>query len=96
MNRYGHALMRTPLFSHVTFLLLAIFEIGLLLWRRSAPDIAFASMLTGAIVFCASFFFISLACDYRYFYVLDLTALTALIYIALAPASPSLSRQSQS
>jgi hypothetical protein len=96
MNRYGQVLTHTPLFSHVTFLLLAIFEIVFLLRRRSAPDIAFASMLTGAIVFCASFFFISIACDYRYFYVLDLTTLTALIYIALSPASPSLSRQSQS
>lgn len=96
MGAYGHALMYTPLFSHVTFLLLAIFEIVFLLGRRCAPDIAFVSMLMGAIGFCVSFFFISIACDYRYFYVLDLTALTALIYISLSPASPSLSAQTRS
>jgi len=96
MNRYGQVLTHTPLFSHMTFLLLAIFEIVFLLRRRCAPDIAFVSMLMGAIGFCASFFFISIACDYRYFYVLDLTALTVLIYIALSPASPSLSAQTRS
>jgi hypothetical protein len=87
MNRYGQALIHTPLFSHVTFLTLALFEIGFLLRRRQAADIVLASMLTGAIVFCATFFFISLACDYRYFYVLDLTALTMLVYVALWPFS---------
>jgi hypothetical protein len=96
MDRYGRLLMHTPLFLHVTFLLLAIFEIVFLLWRRRGTDIVFVAMLTGAIMFCASFFFISLACDYRYFYVLDLTALTALIYIALSPIRPSLFRDSPS
>jgi hypothetical protein len=47
-------------------------------------------------IFCASFFFISLACDYRYFYVLDLSALTTLIYIALYPAGPFLFPRSPS
>jgi hypothetical protein len=96
MDAYGQRLMHTPLLSHVTFLLLGIFEIVFLLWRRSAPDIVFASMLASGIVFCASFFFISLACDYRYFYVLDLTALITLVYVALAPANPSLFRKSPS
>jgi hypothetical protein len=96
MDAYGQALIYTPLFSHVTFLLLAIFEIVFLLRRRGAPDSAFACMLVASLAFCASFFFISIACDYRYFYVLDLTALTALIYIVLRPARSSLSRQTRS
>lgn len=96
MDRYGRSLMHTPLFSHPTFLLLAIFEIAFLLWRQNRSDIVFVSMLTGAIAFCASFFFISLACDYRYFYVLDLTAIAALIYIALWPTRSSLFRRSPS
>ncbi|HEY1637657.1 MAG TPA: hypothetical protein VGF62_03960, partial [Rhizomicrobium sp.] len=44
MDDYGRVLMHTPLFSHVTFLLLAIFEIVFLLWRRGIPDIIFVSM----------------------------------------------------
>ncbi len=85
MDRYGEALMRTPLFSHLTFLLLALCEIGFLLLRRRRPDMAFTSMLLSATAFCASFFFISIACDYRYFYVLDLAALSTLFYISLDP-----------
>jgi hypothetical protein len=85
MDAYGEALMGTPLFSHLTFLSLALCEIAFLLLRRRGPDIALTSMLLGAIAFCASFFFISIACDYRYFYVLDLAALSTLFYLSLDP-----------
>ncbi|MFL6688826.1 MAG: hypothetical protein ACJ8IR_01360 [Alphaproteobacteria bacterium] len=85
MDNYGEAVMGTPLFSHLTFLLLALWEIAFLLLRRRGPDMAFTSMLLGAVAFCASFFFISIACDYRYFYVLDLAALSTLFYLFLDP-----------
>ena len=42
-----------------------------------------AGLLAGAFAFTASFFAISIACDYRYLYALDLSALTALVYLAL-------------
>jgi hypothetical protein len=93
MDSYGEALMRTPLFSHLTFLLLALCELGFLLLRRRRADMAFTSMLLGAIAFCASFFFISIACDYRYFYVLDLAALSTLFYISLDPRGLTHSRR---
>jgi hypothetical protein len=84
-DAYGKLFVHTPVFSHITFLLLMIAELVFLMWRRSTPDIAMITLLCGAIAFACSFFFISLACDYRYDYVLDLSALAALIYIALEP-----------
>jgi len=63
-----------------------------LLVRRRAADIAVAAMLGAAFAFTASFALISLACDYRYLYVLDLSAMAALLYAAgsARPARPSL------
>jgi len=39
-------------------------------------------MLAGAFAFTTSFFAISIACDYRYLYALDLSALAVLLYLA--------------
>jgi hypothetical protein len=39
-----------------------------------------------AIGFAASFLVISIACDYRYLYFLDVAALTGLLYLSLDPA----------
>jgi len=85
LQRYGYAFLRTPVFSHLTFLLLALLEICFLCYRRRVADIALAMMLVGAILFTLSFFVISIACDYRYLYFLDLAAITALFYVALDP-----------
>jgi hypothetical protein len=43
-------------------------------------------MLSAAMVFTASFFVISIACDYRYLYFLDVAALTACFYLVLDTA----------
>jgi tellurite resistance protein TehA-like permease len=45
------------------------------------------AMLAGIFLFAASFFFISIACDYRYLYGIDLAAMVTLFYLALDPAS---------
>jgi hypothetical protein len=42
-------------------------------------------MLLASLAFTASFFVISIACDYRYLYALDLAALASLFYLALDP-----------
>jgi hypothetical protein len=81
-DRYGKAFFGTPVLSHVPFLLIALGGIVLFARRRRPADIAFAAMLTGALAFSASFFAISIACDYRYLYLLDLSALVALLYAA--------------
>ncbi|MEI9931228.1 MAG: hypothetical protein WDM89_11975 [Rhizomicrobium sp.] len=43
-----------------------------LLRRRAQGDLAMAAMLISALLFTASFFVISIACDYRYLYFLDM------------------------
>jgi hypothetical protein len=79
-DRYGKAFFGTPVLSHVPFLLIAVGGIMLLARRRRPEDIAFAAMLAGVLAFTGSFFAISIACDYRYLYALDLSALVVLLY----------------
>ena len=42
-----------------------------------------AALIASALAFTASFFVISISCDYRYLYFLDLSALAALFYLSL-------------
>jgi hypothetical protein len=61
-----------------------------LVWLRKLPgDTAVIGMLAAAFLFTASFFVISIACDYRYLYFLDLAALSAWFYVALGPLKRS-------
>jgi hypothetical protein len=85
LQNYANAFIHTPVFSHVTFGLIALLALFPLLRRGRPDDIAIAFMLIGAFVFTLSFFVISIACDYRYLYALDLSAMFAAFYIALNP-----------
>ncbi len=51
--------------------------------QTSREDIAVAGLLTAAFAATASFFVISIACDYRYLYFLDVAPMQALFYLAL-------------
>lgn len=75
----------TPLYSHLFYAVVAAGVAGLCLWRRRPPDIAMAGLMLSGLAFAASFAVISLACDYRYLYFLDLAALAGAIYAALDP-----------
>ena len=75
----------TPAFSHVAFGAVALAVGLLLLVRRDPADLAMAALMWGALAFAASFFVISLACDYRYLYLLDMAGITGLLYLALDP-----------
>jgi hypothetical protein len=85
LSNYANFFVGTPVFSHVTFGLIALFALFALLRRRQPADLAIAFMLIGAFGFTLSFFVISIACDYRYLYDLDLSALFAAFYVALNP-----------
>ena len=76
----------TPAYSHLSYAMVAAAVSVVLLIRRSPPDIAIAGLLAGALGFVATFFVLSLACDYRYLYALDLAALTGLLYLAVDPS----------
>jgi hypothetical protein len=80
---YGKMFENTPIISHITFAVLAVVASILLLRRRRPPDVAMAFLLLGALAFTASFFVISISCDYRYLYALDLSTLVAIFYMSL-------------
>lgn len=80
---YAASFFATPVFSHLAWGLLAIGLLALLLWRRRDPaDLAVAGLLAAALLFSLSFFFISIACDYRYLLFLDLAAMAGSLYAA--------------
>jgi hypothetical protein len=82
---YATRFYGTPVYSHLAYLALA-FVVALLALRRGGPaDVVMACLMGAAIAFTASFFFISIACDYRYLYFLDLAAITGALYLALDP-----------
>lgn len=83
LDKYAHLFVGTPVLSHAAYTVLALVALLILLRRRRAPDIAFAFLLLAALAFAASFFVISIACDYRYLYFLDLSAMVATFYLSL-------------
>lgn len=81
----------TPAYSHLVWGGLALVAGLILLLRRDPADIVMAGLMFGSLAFAASFFVLSLACDYRYLYLVDLAGLTGVLYLAL---DPRLRRQS--
>ena len=79
---YAHAFFHTPVFQHLAWALLAAALLVPLLIRRRPEDLAVAGLLAAALTFAATFFAITIACDYRYLYFLDLSAIAGAIYVA--------------
>jgi hypothetical protein len=82
---YVERLQGTPIYRHANYVLLAFVLLAVVLSRREAADWAVAALLASALAFTATFFVISIACDYRYLYFLDLAAMAALLYVAADP-----------
>lgn len=85
LYQYTEVFFDTPLFSHVAFAAVGVMLIVILFLRSDPADKALAGLLVGALAFTASFLPLSLACDYRYLYVLDVAVLTGLLYVAADP-----------
>jgi hypothetical protein len=83
LRAYAGRFYGTPVYSHLTYAAIALVVAGLLLWRRRGADVTIAALLIGALGFAASFLPISVACDYRYLYLLDLAAMSGALYLAL-------------
>jgi hypothetical protein len=83
LDFYAKRFMGTPILSHAFFIVLALASLVFLFARRSASDIAMAFMLLSTLAFTASFFVISIACDYRYLYFLDLATMVAIFHLSL-------------
>ncbi len=86
LYNYTTWFLDTPVMSHVAYLVLSVLVAGALMMRRRAEDMAIIALQLAAIGFVASFLVISIACDYRYLYFLDVAALTGLFYLSLDPA----------
>jgi hypothetical protein len=80
IESYAQFFVGTPVFSHAFFALIGIAVVVFLLRRRSAPDIAIIFLLAASAAFALTFFSISLACDYRYLYFLDVASMAGAIY----------------
>ena len=85
LANYAKRFYGTPVFSHLTWAVVAVVVIVLLLRRRAPADWVFVALLAGTLVFVATFAVISVACDYRYLYLLDLAAMVGALYTALDP-----------
>lgn len=85
LYNYTTWFLDTPAMSHLPYAAIALAVGTWLLIRRDPADLAIAAMMAGALAFAASFFVISIACDYRYLYFVDLAAITGALYLALDP-----------
>jgi hypothetical protein len=85
MFNYGTFFLDTPVFSHLSYAIAALACAMLMLLRHEPQDVAMAGLMFAALGFAASFFVISIACDYRYLYFLDLSALAGVLYLAIDP-----------
>jgi hypothetical protein len=82
---YDRAFLHTPVYSHLAYALLALGVGVALLLRRDRADGPMIALMASALGFAATFFAISIACDFRYLYFLDLAAMVGLIYVAVDP-----------
>jgi hypothetical protein len=89
LEHYALSLGGTPAYWHATY---AAAGLALLVWllrrRASSADIAVAGMVASGMAFAASFAVISIACDYRYLYALDVVAIAAALYASASGARP--------
>jgi len=89
LENYVKKFVGTPVMAHVTFGALAFLSFVLLIVRRRTEDIAVAGLLAAAMLYTLSFFVISIACCYRYLYLLDLSAMAAMLYLSCDFKLPS-------
>jgi hypothetical protein len=81
-EHYAKPLVATPVLSHPVYAVAGLVSLFVLLRRRRPADIAMAALLVASFLYTLSFFLISIACQYRYLYVIDLAAIAALFYLA--------------
>lgn len=89
-DSYATPLMATPAFSHPFFAGLGAISFLILLIRRRPEDMPVAGFLAAAMLYAFSYFFVSVACQYRYLYALDLSAIVGTFYVAADLRFPGL------
>ncbi len=81
-SAYASVFLNTPLFCHASYALICLAVLALAAWRWRRGDrrperlVTMALCLAG-LAFAASFFVLSIDCDYRFLYFLDVAAMVA-------------------
>ncbi len=83
-DNYAQPLVGTPAFSHVFFALAGLACLIVLLMRRDAADWPMAGLLIASGLYALSYFFIGVACEYRYLFLVDMAALAAMFYLSFS------------
>jgi hypothetical protein len=83
--RWASLFFHTPVYSHLFYGALSLLSMVVLARRGAPADMAVAGLQAAALLFALSFFFLSVACDYRYLYFLDLAALTGALQYFCRP-----------
>jgi hypothetical protein len=81
-DNYAGPLIGTPAFSHTLFALAGLLCLIVLLARRGASDWPIAGMLAASVLYTMSYFFIGVACQYRYLFATDMTVMAAIFYLS--------------
>lgn len=95
-EQYGTRLIGTPALSHPVFAAAGLIGLFVLLRRRRPADLAMAGLLTATLFYVLSYFFVSIACQYRYLYALDLSSIAATFYLVMDWHWPRRAMASQS
>ena len=83
LSWYALSARGTPIWSHVTYAAMGVGAMVLLLRRRRTEDIAIVGLVFSSLLFAATFFLISIACDYRYLYYVDVAGVLSAFYLSL-------------
>jgi hypothetical protein len=81
-DNYAGPLVGTPALSHTVFALAGLLCLIVLLARRDPSDWPMAGMLVASGLYALTYFFIGVACQYRYLFATDMTALAAIFYLS--------------
>ncbi len=81
LGNYSQLFVPTPVFSHLAWGALAMVLMVILIRRGEPEDLVMSGLLASALLFAMTFFFISIACDYRYLVFLDLSAMASALYL---------------
>ena len=92
---YATPLVGTPVLSHPVFAAAGLISLFVLLRRRRVADIAMAGLLAATLLYVLSYFLVSIACQYRYLYAVDLASIAAAFYLVMDWRWPGRSTSSE-